>query len=86
MTKRKKKHVRKKGKISLSRYFQELKEGQRVAVVEESSIKSSFPKRIHGRTGTIEGKKRRAYIVKIKDQEKEKKYIINPIHLKKINP
>jgi len=79
-----KKKIREKGKIKLSRMFQKLKEGERVAVVREASLKANFPKRIQGKTGVIEGKRGKAIIVKIKDIKKEKKFIINPTHLKKI--
>jgi len=80
----KRKAVRTRGKLSLSTYFQELKEGDAIAVIKERSIKSSFPERLQGRTGVVEGKRGKSYIVKIKDQNKEKKFIIEPIHLKKI--
>ena len=79
-----KKKVRTRGKIKFSRYFQKLQEGESVAVVIEPSVKSSFPKRLQGRTGKIEEKRGKAYFVKIKDQKKEKKFLIEPIHLKKI--
>ena len=74
------KKIRKKGKLQLSRYFQELNEGDFVAVVKESSVQAKFPERIQGRTGIIEGKRGRSYIIKIKDQEKEQKFLIAPIH------
>ena len=80
----KRKPLRTRGKLQLSRYFQELKEGESVAVVKELSINSNFPKRLQGRTGKIDGKRGRNYIVKIKDQSKEKTFLIEPIHLKKI--
>ena len=79
-----KKKVRTRGKLQLSRYFQEFKKGDSVAVVREKSVKSSFPKRIQGRTGRVEDKRGRTYIIKLKDQNKEKKFLIAPIHLKKI--
>ena len=80
----KRKSIRTRGKLQLSRYFQELKQGERVAVVREPAVQPSFPKRLQGKTGMVEGKRGRAYIVQIKDQDKEKKFIIKPIHLKKI--
>jgi ribosomal protein L21E len=43
-----------------------------------------FPKRIQGRTGIIKEKRGKSYIIKLKDLKKEKIFIINPIHLKKI--
>jgi len=82
MVRRKK--VRTRGKIQLSKYFQELKEGDLVAVVKERAIKSSFPSRMQGKTGSIGEKRGKAYMVKIKDQAKEKLFLIEPIHLKKI--
>ncbi len=78
------KKIRTRGKIQLSRYFQDLKEGDRIAVIREHSIDASFPERLQGRTGTVAGKRGRAYIVKIMDHNKEKKFIIGSIHLKKI--
>ena len=78
------KKMREKGKLSFSRYFQNFNEGDSVAVVIEPSLKASFPKRLHGRTGRIDGKRGRSYIVELNDQEKKKSFIIAPIHLKKI--
>jgi len=80
----KKKPVRTRGKLQLSRYFQELSPGDSVAVVKEASVRSNFPKRLQGRTGKIKAKKGRAYVVSIKDQNKEKECIIKSIHLRKI--
>ena len=80
----KRKAVRTRGKLQLSRYFQEFKKGDSVGVVKEKAIKSSFPVRLQGRTGIVEAKRGKSYIVKIKDQNKEKRFIIEPIHLKKI--
>ena len=78
------KSVRTRGKLQLSRYFQDLKQGEHIAVVREKSLQPGFPKNIQGRTGIIDGKRGKSYIVKIKDKNKEKTYIIEPIHLKKI--
>jgi len=78
------KNEREKGKIRLSRMFQKLELGDRVAIVRELSEKAGFPKRLHGRTGVIEGIRGKAYILKVKEFDAEKKYIVKPIHLKKI--
>ena len=75
-----KKKTRTKGKLQLSKYFQELKKGDYVAVIREPSVRSSFPSTLQGRTGVVEGKRGKACIVKFK----EKKFLIEPIHLKKI--
>lgn len=76
--------LREKGKVRLSEYFKNLKEGDKVAVILERSQESSFPKRIIGRTGIIEGMRGKAYIVKLKDYNQEKRFIIQAIHLKKL--
>ncbi|HKZ33956.1 MAG TPA: 50S ribosomal protein L21e [Candidatus Nanoarchaeia archaeon] len=78
------KKIRTRGKIQLSRYFQNLKEGDNVSVVRDVSIDSNFPERMQGRTGIVAEKRGRAYVVKIMDHDKEKKFIIEPVHLKKI--
>lgn len=78
------KNIRERGKLQLSKYFQNLKEGDKVSVTREISLVSKFPKRLQGKTGVIGGKRGKAYLVKIKDQKKEKVFLIEPIHLKKI--
>ena len=80
----KRKRQREHGKIKLSRYFQDLEKGQRVAVIRELAVQPKFPKQLQGRSGVIEGKRGSSYIVKIKDLKKEKIYIIHPVHLKKL--
>jgi large subunit ribosomal protein L21e len=79
-----KKAIRTRGKLQLSRYFQELKNGDFVAISREPAIQSSFPTRFQGITGIVEGVRGKSYIVKIKDNNKYKKILIEPIHLKKI--
>lgn len=78
------KPLRTRGKIQLSRYFQNIKEGDYVGVKKEMSVNSSFPKSISGRTGIVKEKRGRNFVIKMKDGRKEKEYIIHPIHLKKI--
>jgi len=79
------KSIRTRGKIQLSRYFQKLKEGDTISIVLERTLRPKISKRLQGRTGVIESKRGNAYVVKINDLNKEKKYIIKPIHLKKLN-
>lgn len=81
---KKRKMIREKGKVRLSRYFQTLSDGDRVCVVRELSQGGSFPSRIQGKTGVIEGKRGKSYIVKLMDYNQEKRYIIQAIHLKKL--
>ena len=79
------KKIRERGKISFSRAFQEFNKGDSVSVIIEKAKSPTFPKRIQGRCGVIEERRGRSFIVSINDMEKEKKFIIDPSHLKRIN-
>jgi large subunit ribosomal protein L21e len=78
------KRIRTKGKISLTRYFQHFKTGDSVAVAMELSIPFPYQKKLQGRTGRVIEKRGSAYYVEIKDLNKPKRYLIKPIHLRKI--
>jgi large subunit ribosomal protein L21e len=78
------KPIRERGKLQLSRYFQELKEGDFVAISREKTIAVNFKKRLQGITGVVEGRRGKAYMIRFKDGDKEKRLLIEPIHLKKI--
>jgi len=80
----KRKIVREHGKIRLSNYFRKFEIGDRIGIKRELSLHPKFPKRLQGRSGSINGKRGDCYIVKIKDFNKEKTYIIHPIHLRKL--
>jgi len=74
-----------KGKISLSKYFQEFQDGDKVNLKVNPNVqKGRFFPRFHGMTGDILGKKGRCYEVLIKDGGKKKQLSIHPIHLKKV--
>ena len=78
------KRVREKGKLKLGRYFQDLRKGERVSVDREGSMPLNAPSRLQGRTGVVDVKRGGAYLVKIKDQAQEKRFLIKPIHLKRV--
>jgi large subunit ribosomal protein L21e len=76
------KNPRDKGKISLTRYFQVYKEGEKVQLNLEPSVpKGKFCTRYNGKVGVVVGKEGECYNVKIKDIKKEKIILIHPIHL-----
>lgn len=80
-----KKNIHLKGKISLRRYFQALKIGDKVCLAAEPSIqKSMYYPRFHNIIGTVKAKRGTCYEILIKDKNKEKIVITHPIHLKKI--
>jgi len=76
----KRKRIREKGKLMLSRRFQNLSEGDRVAVVRNLGFPAAFPRRIQGSTGIIVGRRGKAFVVKIGN----KLFLIQPLHLKKL--
>lgn len=81
----KQKRIRRKGKVSLSSYFKGLKEGDRVAIVRELSLPAYFPKRVQGLSGVVTSKKGGSYIVRLRQGGKEKEFIIQAAHLKKLS-
>jgi len=73
-----------RGKLSISKYFQKFKIGDRVYLKAEPAIqKGMYHPRYHGKSAKIINKKGNCYEVLINDQKKEKKLIVHPIHLKK---
>ncbi len=78
------KSVRTKGKIKFSEYFKSIEEGDNVAIVREMSVRSSFPSRIHGKSGKVIGSRGKSKIIKLNDGNKEKVLVVHPIHLKKL--
>lgn len=75
------KHKKTRG---LSAYFQDLKEGDRVAITLNPKFPHFFPKRIIGLSGIIKGRKGMAFIIELKEGNKVKKFIIRSVHLKKL--
>ncbi len=80
----KSKQIRTRGKKKLSELFHEFKVGDKVALVRNLSEKASFPERMEGRTGIIEGRQGKAYKIKLNDFNEEKQFIVKSVHLKKI--
>jgi len=76
------KRVREQGKLKFSCYFKKIKDGERVAVVRDRGVRSSFPKRIIGKSGKIITSRGNCKVIEIKDGGKTKTFIIHPIHLK----
>jgi ribosomal protein L21E len=82
--KKMKKSFRTRGKISLTRYFQEFKKGDSVSLKAEPAYqKGLYNLRFHNKVGVVSGKKGACYEVMIKDGGKPKKLIIHPVHLRR---
>ena len=54
-----------KTRVSFSKHFQKFQNGEIVAVIKKPSVTASFPGRLHGQTGVIDGKVGKAYVVRI---------------------
>jgi large subunit ribosomal protein L21e len=78
------KKVRQKGKIRLSSYFKNVNDGDMVAIVREQTVTAAFPKRIQGLSGVVQETRGKFKVIKLKDGDKMKTFIIHPVHLKKL--
>lgn len=77
------KRVRDKGKISIRRYLQAFKIGDRVCLKAEPAVqKGMYMPRFHGKIGIVKAKRGKCYEVGIKDGNKEKMLLVHPVHLK----
>ena len=76
------KPLRNKGKISLRKYFQKLKDGDKVFLKAEPSVhEGMYLPRYHGKAGIVVGKQGNDYFVRITDGKKPKKLLVHPVHL-----
>ncbi len=79
------KDIRRRGKVSVTRYMQEFTPGDNVTLNAESSVhKGLYHPRFHGKHGEIVGKQGSCYYVKTRDGGKEKNLLVHPIHLRKV--
>ena len=79
-----KKDYRQKSKISLKKYFQKLKKGDRVVIKPEPSYQKSLcHKRYFNKMAVVNKKQGSCYEVVIMVNKNPRKIIIHPIHLAK---
>jgi large subunit ribosomal protein L21e len=78
-----KKDLRKRGICPVTSVIQQFEIGEKVHVVCESSIQKGMPhRRFHGKTGTVLGKRGRAWVLEISDGNADKVVIARSQHLK----
>lgn len=78
------KEKRRRGKISIMRYFQAFEAGERVLLdVEPAVQKGMYHPRFMGKSGIVKGRRGKCYEVTINDLGKEKTLMVHPVHLKK---
>lgn len=73
------------GKVSTSRRFLNLEEGERAAVVISPGIHAGMPHpKFQGLTGVVAGHQGRSYLLRVSDGGNEKVLVVGPEHLRKI--
>ena len=78
-----KKDLRERGVLPVTRVIQKFEIGQKVHIVCEPSIQKGMPhRRFHGKTGSVIGQRGRAWLVEIRDGNKNKMVISRPQHLR----
>jgi len=79
------KNVRDKGKISITKYFQEFNNGDRVLLSAEPAVHNGmYDPKYHSKVGIVKSKAGKCYNISIKDGGKEKTLIVHPVHLRKV--
>ena len=79
------KSPRQKGKVSIRKFLQKFKEGDKVTLLAESAYqKGIYFRRFHGRIGIVTGKQGTCYYIDIKDINKAKRVLVHPVHLKRL--
>ena len=84
MTKGKGKRIKEKGKIRFSDYFKNLSKGERISIVPDASVRSAFPRRVRGKSGVVLESRGKFKVVEVMDGARAKKFIIHPVHLRRI--
>jgi len=80
-----KKSPREKGKVSVDKYMQEFKVGDKVVIKPEPSVKKNLPHhRVIRTIGEVTGKTGNAYNLEVRVGNAIKKVSLLPIHLKKL--
>jgi len=75
---------RERGLSPITRTFQKFEVGQKVVIVIDSSVQRGWPHhRFHGMTGTVVGKRGRAYLVDVRFGGRIKQAVVLPEHLRR---
>jgi large subunit ribosomal protein L21e len=78
-----KKELRRRGLPPVTSVIQKFEIGEKVHIVCDSSIQKGMPhRRFHGKTGTVIGRRGRAWVLEIRDGNAAKIVIARPQHLK----
>jgi large subunit ribosomal protein L21e len=76
------KNPRERGKIGLSRILRAYQIGDKVTILLEASVHKGMPhRRYHGRSGTVQEKRGKSYVVNVEIGKQTKQIIARPEHL-----
>jgi len=76
---------RKGPKITVNKILQNIPAGERVQINIDPSVHSAMPHpRYHGLSGTVIGKRGKAYEVKVKLGNQQNMLVVNSVHLKSL--
>lgn len=76
------KRTRERGLSPISRAIQEFKIGQMVHIIIDPSVHKGAPNpKFHGKTARVIAQRGRAYVLDVKDGNKDKTVIVRPEHL-----
>jgi large subunit ribosomal protein L21e len=74
-----------RGTVPIRKFLQKFKIGEKVLLkVEPFYQKGVYFPRFHGRVGIVKKMRGRCYEVSYMDRKKEKIFVVNPVHLKKV--
>ena len=72
-----------RSRLNISRVMHDYEEGDRVAIVLDGGQQMGMPhRRFQGRTGFIQGRQGKAWVVAVKDGNMQKTVIARPEHLR----
>ena len=72
-----------RGRINIARVMHQYEIGDRVSVVLDGSQQKGMPhRRFQGRTGFIQGRQGKAWVVAVKDGNMQKTVVARPEHLR----
>ncbi|MFH1257113.1 MAG: 50S ribosomal protein L21e [Candidatus Diapherotrites archaeon] len=76
------KFTKRHGRTTVNKLLQDINVGEKVQLVVDSSIHSAMPpRRFHGSTAIVTGKRGRAFIVELKKGRDSAELIVGPAHL-----
>jgi large subunit ribosomal protein L21e len=79
------KNIRKKGKVNISSYFTQFKQGEKALLKVEPAIHNgTYFRRFHGKIAEVVKKSGTCYEVRVLDKGKEKTLTVHPVHLRKV--